>query len=147
MLNVLIAEDELMIADLLEQFLTERGFRVCGIARTVDEAVALGELHKPDLAILDVRLAEGGYGPDIARRLRGNGQLGVLYATGEGRKTTLASFDGEALIAKPYQMEDVVRALKIVHELATLGTAGPPFPLGFQLLSKPATSSTLASLP
>jgi DNA-binding response OmpR family regulator len=145
MLKVLIAEDELMIADLLEQFLTQQGFEVCGIARTVDEAVALGELHKPDLAILDVRLAKGGYGPEIARRLKGNGQLGVLYATGEGRKSILASFDGEALIAKPYQMEDVERALKIVHELSTLGTAAPPFPPGFQLLPKSATSPVYAS--
>jgi DNA-binding response OmpR family regulator len=145
MLKVLIAEDELMIADLLEQFLTEQGFAVCGIARTVDEAVAIGELHKPDLAILDVRLANGGYGPEIARRLKSNGQLGVLYATGESRKSTLAPSDGEALIAKPYLLEDVERALKIVHELATLGTAGPPFPSGFQLLSNSTMPAALAS--
>jgi ActR/RegA family two-component response regulator len=55
MLKVLIAEDDLtMIAD--------RGYKVYGVARTVPEAVALAQLHKPDLAVLDLRLADGGLG-------------------------------------------------------------------------------------
>jgi DNA-binding response OmpR family regulator len=145
MLKVLIAEDELMIADLLEEVLTEQGFDVCGIARTVDEAVALGELHKPDLAILDVRLAKGQYGPEIARRLKIGGPLGVLYATGESHKNTLAPSDGEAVIAKPYRMDDVARALKIVHEIVSKGTATPPFPSGFRLLTESAISPARTS--
>jgi two-component system, response regulator PdtaR len=145
MLKVLIAEDELMIADLLEQFLTEQGFEVCGIARTVDEAVALGERHKPDLAVLDVRLAKGGYGQEIARRLKAGGPLGVLYATGESHKSTLGQSDGEGLIAKPYRMEAVGRALEIVHEIVSRGTATPPFPPGFRLLAESAISPACTS--
>ena len=76
MLKVLIAEDDLMIADLLEDVLTASGYEVCGIGRTVDEAVALGELHKPDLAVLDSRLARGGCGPEIARLLNSRGKIG-----------------------------------------------------------------------
>jgi DNA-binding response OmpR family regulator len=140
MLKVLIAEDELMIADLLEEFLTEQGFEICGIARTVDEAVALGELHKPDLAVLDVRLAKGGYGQDVARRLKTRGRLGVLFATADGRKNTLVRSDGEASITKPYRLEDVERALKIVHEIASGGTATVPFPPGFRLLEEASVS-------
>jgi DNA-binding response OmpR family regulator len=58
--KVMIAEDDLYMADMLEEILVDHNYEVCGIARTVDEAVALGERHKPDLAILDIRLAEGG---------------------------------------------------------------------------------------
>ena len=39
--KVLIAEDDLMIADMLEMSLVDSGYEVCGIARTVAEAVAL----------------------------------------------------------------------------------------------------------
>jgi two-component system, response regulator PdtaR len=63
LLKILIAEDELMIADMLEEALTASRYEVCGIARTVDEAVALSELHGPDLAVVDVRLAKGGRAP------------------------------------------------------------------------------------
>ena len=145
MLRVLIAEDELIIADLLEQYLIEQGFEVCGIARTVADAVALGELHKPDVAILDIRLARGGQGPEIAKRLKCRGRLGVLYATGESRKSNLGPSDGEALITKPYRLEDVGRALEIVHEIATVGTSAPPYPSGFQLLAQSATSARASS--
>jgi two-component system, response regulator PdtaR len=139
LLKVLIAEDELMIADLIEETLMASGYEVCGIARTVEEAVALGELHRPDLAILDVRLAKGGHGPDIARRLNSKGKFGVLYATGDDtRISTLTLADGEASISKPYRTEDVVRALVIVREMMTAGTATPPFPPGFRLLPKSA---------
>jgi DNA-binding response OmpR family regulator len=142
MLRVLIAEDELMTADQLEETLIAYGYEVCGIARTVDEAVALGELHKPDLAILDVRLARDNRGPEIAKRLNSRGKFGVLYATGtDARNSTLTIADGEALITKPYRAEDLVRALAIVREIATTGTATPPFPPRFRLLPESAAPS------
>ena len=65
MSTVMIAEDDLMMADMLEDVLDAGGYDVCGIARTVDEAVELGDRCKPDLAILDIQLAEGGIGTDI----------------------------------------------------------------------------------
>ena len=140
MLKVLIAEDEFLIADMLEEALTERGYEVCGIARTVDEGVALGELHKPDLAVFDLKLARGGRGSEIARRLNSKGRFGVLYATGDdARHSSLTLADGEASIGKPYRLEDVVRALAIVREIATAGTATSPFPSGFRLLPEFAT--------
>jgi DNA-binding response OmpR family regulator len=134
-LKVLIAEDEQMIAELLKDILTENGYDVCGIAGNVDEAVALGELHKPDLALLDVGLARGERGPEIARRLNSKGKIGVLYSTGEdARNSTLTQADGEASITKPFRDEALLRALEIVREIVTTGTATPPFPPGFYLL-------------
>jgi two-component system, response regulator PdtaR len=139
MLRVLIAEDQLIIAELLEIVLTDSGYEVCRVAGTVDEAVALGELHKPDLAVFDVQLARGGYSPEIVRRLSSSRKFGVLYTSGEdARISTLTLADGEASIAKPYSVEDLVRALEIVREIATGGTANPPFPPGFRLLSAAA---------
>src|ERR1700693_6256242 len=79
--KVLIAEDELMIADMMEEILVEHVYEVCGIARTVAEGIALGRLHKPHLAIIDMRLADGGMGTDIASQLDRT-HLGILYATG-----------------------------------------------------------------
>jgi DNA-binding response OmpR family regulator len=137
LLKVLIAEDELMIADLIEETLVTNGYEVCGIATTVDDAVALGEKHRPDLAVLDVRLAKGGHGPDIARHLKSKGKLGVLYETGDGiRNSELTQADGEASLSKPYRTEDLLRALVIVREIVTAGSATPPFPRGFRLLPK-----------
>src|SRR5476649_485221 len=94
-LKVLIAEDDLMIADMAEEILVANGYEVCGIARTVAEAVALGQRHKPDLAVIDLRLADGGIGTDIATQLSGLGRLGVLYASGNITRPTMTVVDGD----------------------------------------------------
>jgi len=86
------------------------GYEVCGIARTVDEAVALGRLHRPDLAVIDMRLADGGSGSDIPARLSDLGPLGVLYATRDSGKIMLSAADGDACLTKPYSTAALVRA-------------------------------------
>jgi len=134
MLKVLIAEDDLMIADMTEEMLVERGYEVCGIARTVTEAVALGRLHKPDLAVIDLRLADGELGTEIAAQMGRQSKLGVLYATGNISHAMLTTADGHACLAKPYRAADLQRSLEIVAEIVATGTASPPFPRGFQVL-------------
>ena len=47
MVKVLIVEDDLMIADATEEILVKSGYEVCGIARTVVGAVALGRTTSP----------------------------------------------------------------------------------------------------
>ena len=135
MLKVLIAEDDLMIADLVEEVLVDEGYEVCGIARTVAEAVALAQHHKPDLAILDLRLADDGLGTEIAALLRPLGRLGVLYATGNMSQVVLTTADGDACLSKPYRSVDLLRSLEIVAEIVATGKALPPYPRGFQVLS------------
>ena len=135
MLRVMIAEDDLLMADMLEDVLTTAGYEVCGIARTVDNAIELGERCKPDLAVLDLRLAQGGLGTEVAARLHQHGGPGILYATGNGTQISLTKTDGEACLGKPYRPQDVVRALKIVEKIVSTGDAPGPFPKGFYVLS------------
>ena len=143
MLKVLIAEDDLMIADLAEEILVEAGYQVCGIARTVAEAVALARQHKPDLAVLDLRLANGGLGTEIAAQLLPLGRLGVLYATGNASQVVLTTANGDACLSKPYSPTDLVRGLKIVAEIVANGKALSSFPKGFEVL--PPASPVVAA--
>jgi CheY-like chemotaxis protein len=133
-LKVLIAEDDLMIADMVEMLLVDAGYEVCGIARTVAEAIALAQRHKPDLAVIDVRLANGDLGTEIAAQLGGLDRPGVLYATGNVSTVLLTAADGHACLSKPYRSPDLLRSLEIVAEIVATGTASPPFPRGFQVL-------------
>jgi DNA-binding response OmpR family regulator len=132
--KVLIAEDDLMIADAAEAALIDSGYEVCGIARTVAEAVELGRIHKPDLAVIDMRLADGGLGNEIAAQLSSLGRLGVLYATGNATLVALTTADGDACLVKPYSSAALVRGLEIVTEIVATGKTSQPLPRGFQLL-------------
>lgn len=134
MLKVLIAEDNVLIADMLEYFLNSEGYDVCGIAATVDEAVALADLHKPDLAVLDFRL-DGGYGSKIRARTKDKDSMKILFVSGDVLGGKLTPCEGEAYIQKPYGMKDVSSALRIIQKMNAGGFIPPSeFPKGFHLV-------------
>jgi DNA-binding response OmpR family regulator len=145
MLKVLIAEDDLMIADMTEEILIRNGYEVCGIARTVAEAVALGRDHLPDLAILDLRLADGGLGTQIAAELGGLGRIGILYASGNMSHIVLTAADGDACLAKPYRSADLLQSLQIVSEIVASGSSALTPPHGFQRLHAAPTPNLVPS--
>ena len=135
--SVLIVEDDLMIADMTEEFLVLSGYSVCGIARTVDAAIALGRTHHPDLALIDLRLAGGGLGTDVAAELRKSEDTGILFASGNITQYDLTSENGHGSLVKPYLTKDLLSALSIVSEIVATGSSSLPHPNGFKLL-KPA---------
>ncbi len=146
MLKVLVAEDNLLLADMLEDFLISEGYDVCGLARTVDEAVKLADLHKPDLAVLDFRLAGGEYGSQIRPLLKDKINMGILYVSGDPLAGKLSTIDGDAYIQKPYGMNDLSRALRIIQEIRTNVTASPEvFPKGFHLLRQPSGNDRIGA--
>jgi DNA-binding response OmpR family regulator len=136
--TVMIAEDDLLVADMLEEVLVNSGYDVCGIASTVDKAVELGERHRPDLAILDIRLAGGGLGTDIPARLKKQGRMGILYASGHAGPIGLTKTDGDALLVKPYRPEDAVRALRVVEGIVSTDPVSEHFLCGFSILDWPS---------
>ena len=130
----MIVEDDLMLADFAEEILVEHGYEVSGIARTVTEAVALAGRSRPDLVILDLRLADGGLGTEVAAELLPLGGPGTLYVTGSMSQVALT--DGDACLAKPYRAVDLLRGLEIVAGIVATGNTEPPFPRGFHLLQR-----------
>ena len=134
--KVLIAEDDLVIADAVKALLINRGYAVCGIARTVAQGVLLGCFHQPDLVIVELWLAEGGIGTEIAAYFEDVEKIGILYLTTDCSHIALTTADGDACLCKPYRDADLLRSLRIVGEMVAKGRATPPFPRGFQVLAK-----------
>ena len=57
-IRILVAEDETIIRLDLVEMLTEAGYEVVAQAENGALAIELVKLHKPDLAILDVKMPE-----------------------------------------------------------------------------------------
>jgi DNA-binding response OmpR family regulator len=137
MLNVLIVEDDLTIADMVQEALEADGYGVIGIARTFEEAIKAAERHQPDFAIIDVQLANGDLGTEVGAYLRQTSQIGIIISTGNDHidfSTVLA----DAVMTKPYRLRDLGRGLKIIGEIAQFGHTQFAFPRNFQLLSRPS---------
>lgn len=146
MLKVLIAEDSVLLADMLEYFLNSQGYDVCGLAQTVQEAVFLADLHKPDLAILDFRLSDEEYGSQIRPLLQDKITMGILYVSGDPLTNKLTKADGDAYIQKPYSMYDISRALRIIQDIKTNIIVSPSnFPKAFHLLKQPVGNDRIAA--
>ncbi len=102
-LKILIVEDDLKIAEMINEFLIGSGHEVCGIARSVAVALDLAKWQSPDIALIDVKLAEGGLGTDVAASLRAISMVGILYAAGDTSPEALRNAIGDACLAKPFR--------------------------------------------
>lgn len=132
-MNVLLVEDDLSIAGLLEQNLERDGFCVTGIARNIEEAIVLVEEIDPDFAVIDIHLSGGQLGTELADRLRSISRAAILFSTGNDDQD-LARFAGYAVMSKPYQMSEVACGLKIIAELAEFGRTERTYPRNFRVI-------------
>jgi two-component system, response regulator PdtaR len=112
-LRILIVEDEILIALELESVLQDAGHTVVQIAASSREAVDCGSKLKPDLAFVDIHLADGPTGVDVARRLREIG-VAVLFMTANAKRIPDDYAGAEGVISKPYTERGVREALQYV---------------------------------
>ena len=124
-LRILIVEDESLIALELESLLLDDGHEPIGVAATAREAAALGE-REPDLALVDVHLADGPTGIDVARRLRRNGRTVVLFMTANVKRIPEDFAGACGVIAKPYTEPGVRNAVRFVARCRATGQVGSP---------------------
>lgn len=109
--DVLIIEDEAIIAMDLEAIVRGMGHSVTGIARTETGALTLGAKKTPDLILADIQLADGSSGIDAVNGLMAElGERPVIFITAFPERLLTGDRPEPAfLISKPYT-EDQVRA-------------------------------------
>jgi DNA-directed RNA polymerase specialized sigma24 family protein len=111
--NVMIIEDETLIALDLRTIVEDMGHEVAGVARTVDEAIALGRKANPDLILSDIQLADGSCGVDAVNILLEKlGVRPVIFITAfPERLLTGEKPEPALLIAKPFRSAHVRSAI------------------------------------
>ena len=80
--NVLVVEDESIIAMDEVMMLEDFGLNVLGIARTGNQALTMAESMRPDLILMDVDLGEGLDGIDACRCIRKKMSVKIIFITG-----------------------------------------------------------------
>ena len=109
--DVLVIEDEPMIAMDLESIVEGLGHKVMAVARTHAEAVKAIAHEKPGLVLADIQLADGSSGLDAVNEMLGSFQVPVIFITAyPDRLLTGERPEPAFLITKPYQ-PDTVKAI------------------------------------
>ena len=112
-IRILVAEDETIIRLDLVEMLTEAGYEVVAQAENGAVAVDLAKLHKPDLAILDVKMPEMD-GITAAEQIITLAPVLMLTAFSQRDLVQRARDAGVmAYVVKPFSISDLVPAIEI----------------------------------
>ncbi len=102
--DVLIIEDEPIIAMDIEELVLNCGHRVVGMATTEAEAVELAERHKPGLILADINLGIGGDGTAAVARIMKHHYAPVIFVTAyPERLLTGEDLEPAFVITKPFE--------------------------------------------
>jgi response regulator NasT len=111
--RILVAEDETIIRLDLVEMLTEAGYEVIAQAENGAVAVELAKQHKPDLAILDVKMPEMD-GITAAEQIILLAPVLILTAFSQRELVERARDAGVmAYVVKPFSINDLVPAIEI----------------------------------
>ncbi len=129
--TILLAEDETLLAGLIQTALTERGYSV-SCAKTGQEAVGMAILLRPDLILMDLHMP-GGTGLDALKKLQTTGnhevaRIPVLILTGDATQDNVLAagmFGAAGFLSKNnLDMDELARRV----EQALSRKAGTPVP-------------------
>ncbi len=109
--DILIIEDEPLIAMDIEQMVESLGHRVVGTARTHKEATALFNSARPKMVLADIQLADGSSGIDAVNEILATAPVPVIFITAFPERLLTGERPEPAfLVTKPFN-PDMVKAL------------------------------------
>jgi len=112
-IKILVAEDETIIRLDLVEMLTEAGYEVVAQAENGAVAIELAKQHKPDLAILDVKMPEVD-GITAAEQIISIAPVLMLTAFSQRELVERARDAGVmAYVVKPFSINDLLPAIEI----------------------------------
>ncbi len=116
MLRILVVEDDRQLATTLKYLVEDNPrYQVVAIADDLDSALEAATAYRPDLALVDLRLANGTTGFSVAVRLNDD-DVPVLFVTGKAPDFPMPDLALGCLM-KPFTAEDVHRSLAMAEDV------------------------------
>ena len=107
--RVLVVEDEMTIAMLIEDMVSELAYQVAAVVPRLEDAMRFLDTDTFDLAMLDVHLNGKTVFP-FAAELEAR-EIPFLFATAYGARGIPAQFRGHVVLQKPFGPVELRRAL------------------------------------
>lgn len=114
MADILIVEDEFLVALDLEDILSQAGYSVAGIVSDFHGASAVAKA--PRVALVDLNLRDGPTGNAIAWRLAQTFGTSIIFVTANPDQICSPPKTAIGYVQKPFKAESIVRAVKDAFE-------------------------------
>jgi len=111
-MRILVVEDEMTIALLIEDMLTELGHEVVAMAMRLQPALEAAAQAEIDFAILDINL-DGSPSFPVADILADRG-VPFTFASGYGATGLDEAYKQHQVVRKPFRTQDLERAIERV---------------------------------
>jgi CheY-like chemotaxis protein len=111
--GVLIVEDELIIALMIERMVQNLGHTVLAKVTTGEAAIEAAKEHRPDIILMDIRLQGDMDGIDAMSVIRRNSNIPVIFITGnsdENYRKRIEEADPLDFLTKPITQGDLSRS-------------------------------------
>jgi len=108
--TLMIVEDEALVAIVLRDELQEAGYKVLDLTDRHNEALEVAKAEKPDLALVNIRLAGRDDGIELAEHLKALG-IPVLFISGQVSRASSAKTVAIGSMPKPYDAAEMVVAV------------------------------------
>ena len=115
-INILIVEDNVIIADDLQLMLEDIGYQVIGNVTSYEDAVEVLRNQEVDLALLDIQLATERTGIDIGDFIRKNFDIPFVFITSNSDKETVQKakeVKPNGYLVKPFEEKDLYTTIEI----------------------------------
>jgi response regulator NasT len=127
--KILVVDDDRLVLATLSYGLTQAGFEVID-ADNGDDAILLAREHRPELALLDIRM-EGLSGFDVAAYLREYLQTPFMFLSAFADEATVAKvkeLGAVAYLVKPLDIQQIVPAVEaaFAHSASAAAAAASP---------------------
>src|SRR5579864_2135957 len=114
--QILVVEDNPVVAGMIRRFLTKSDYGIAGMVTTGEQAVELAGQSMPDLALMDVQLAGKMDGIAAARLIGEKYHIPAIYLTGSSDAETIAraaSTEAYGYLLKPVQERDLIKTVEV----------------------------------
>ena len=108
--TLMIVEDEALVAILLRDELQNAGYKVLDLTDRHAEALEVAKAEKPDLALVNIRLAGRDDGIELSEHLEAMG-IPVLLISGQVSRASSAKTVAIGSMPKPYDAAEMVLAV------------------------------------
>ena len=119
MKNILIVEDELLIAEDIKTTVEELGYNVVAVAARADKAIEILNTQKVDLILLDITIKGGINGIDLAEIVNQKFKIPFIYVTSHADSKTVTEAIKTApqgYVVKPYSNSDLYTSIALAFE-------------------------------